>query len=146
MTQMADADTDQAVETQTESPQAEAPEAETGAEAAADAVEVRDAALDEVPRRRNSQGAGKIDLLLDTTVEVTATLGSVRMAVGKLLQMGVGSVILLDREAGLPIDVLLNGIPFAKGHLVVVQDRLAVRLTEVEVPEDEEPETDAPDG
>jgi len=99
---------------------------------AADAVAVQDAALNEVPERRNTQGTGKIDLLLETTVDVSATLGSVKMPIGELLRMGAGSVVPLDREAGRPVDLLLNGIPFAKGHLVVVGDRLGVRLTEVE--------------
>ncbi len=108
-------------------------------QAAADAadVEVQDARLDEVSPRQNSRGAGKIDLLLDTTVEVSAVLGSTRMPIGELLRMGVGSVIGLDREAGQPVDLLLNGVAFAKGHLVVVEDRMAVRLTEVETPTDE---------
>jgi len=94
-------------------------------------VEVRDASLHEVPPYQNDQGTGKIDLLLETTVEVSATLGSVQMPIGELLRMGTGSVIQLDRELGEPVDVLLGGIPFAKGHLVVVENRLAIRLTEV---------------
>ena len=126
-----------------------ATDAETAADAHdADAVEVQDATLNEVPIRRNNQGTGKIDLLLETTVNVSATLGSTKMPIGKLLRMGTGSVVPLDREAGQPVDLLLNGIPFAKGHLVVVQDRLAVRLTEVEIPgntDDEPPEDDDAD-
>jgi len=114
---------------------------------APDGVEVQDAALSEVPQRRNHQGAGKIDLLLETTVNVSATLGSVKMPIGELLRMGTGSVVPLDREAGRPVDLLLNGIPFAKGHLVIVQDRLGVRLTEVETPsDDDEPAADASGG
>jgi len=124
-----------------------ATDAETAADThdATDAVEVQDATLREVPIRRNNQGTGKIDLLLETTVNISATLGSVKMPIGKLLRMGTGSVVPLDREAGQPVDLLLNGIPFAKGHLVVVQDRLAVRLTEVETPgdTDDEPTADA---
>jgi len=130
----------------------------TDAEPAADAqegVEVQDVTLNEVPERRNNQGTGKIDLLLETTVEVSATLGSVKMPIGELLRMGTGSVVSLDREAGRPVDLLLNGIPFAKGHLVVVDNRLGIRLTEIESPgeDDDEPpadaaadEADSPDG
>jgi flagellar motor switch protein FliN/FliY len=110
----------------TQTPPAEAP----------DTVEVQDVRLDETPQRRNNHGAGKIDLLLETTVEVSAILGSVRMPIGELLRMGTGSVLPLNREAGEPIDLHLNGIPFAKGHLVVVGERLGVRLTEVETPGD----------
>lgn len=124
--------------TETEAPAAEAP----------DTVEVQDAHLDEAPPRRNNQGSGKIDLLLETTVDVSAVLGSVCMPIGELLRMGTGSVLPLNREAGEPVDLLLNGIPFAKGHLVVVENRLGVRLTEVETPGDVEdgPPTDAAAG
>jgi len=108
-------------------------------------VDVQEAPLREVTPHQNDQGTGKIDLLLETTVEVSATLGSVQMPIGELLRMGTGSVILLDREVGAPVDVLLGGIPFAKGHLVVVENRLAVRLTEVEAVTPEGPD-EAADG
>lgn len=120
----------------------------TDAEPAADAqedVEVQDVTLNEVPERRTTQGTGKIDLLLETTVEVSATLGSVKMPIGELLRMGTGSVVSLDREAGRPVDLLLNGIPFAKGHLVVVDNRLGIRLTEVETPGEDDDEAEASD-
>jgi flagellar motor switch protein FliN/FliY len=120
--------------TETEAPPAEAPAAE-----APDTVEVQDAQLTETPPRRNNHGAGKIDLLLETRVDVSAVLGTIRMPIGELLRMGTGSVLPLNREAGQPVDLLLNGIPFAKGHLVVVENRLGVRLTEVETPGDADP-------
>ncbi|MBE3070787.1 MAG: FliM/FliN family flagellar motor switch protein [Planctomycetes bacterium] len=100
-----------------------------------DAVEVREAALGEVRDSGDRSGTRKIDLLLDTTIEITATLGSVRMKIGDLLKMGTGAVMRLDRAAGEPVDLLLNGIPFATGNLVVVGDRLGVRLREVQAPE-----------
>ncbi len=108
--------------------------------AEAETVEVREAQLADMPPQQNNQGTGKLDLLLETTVEVTAVLGSARMPIGKLLRMGTGSVIPLDREVGRPVDLLLNGVPFARGHLVVVDGRVALRLTEVETPTDGEDE------
>ncbi len=105
-------------------------------------VEVRDAELNEVRDSGSRGGDGKINILLDTMVEVTATLGSVRMAVAQLLEMGTGSVIQLDRAAGEPVDLLLNGIPFATGSLVVVDNHLAVRLKDVRTPDTEEPAND----
>lgn len=116
-------------------------ETETKQEGQAD-VEVRDAELSEVRDSGNRTGAGKIDILLDTTVEVTATLGSARMPVGELLKMGTGAIIQLDRAAGEPVDLLLNGVPFATGSLVVVGDHLAVRLKDVRAPDTEEPAND----
>jgi len=100
-----------------------------------DAVEVREAVLGEARDSGDRTGTRKIDLLLDTTIEITATLGSVRMKIGDLLKMGTGAVMRLDRAAGEPVDLLLNGIPFATGNLVVVGDRLGVRLREVQAPE-----------
>lgn len=117
-------------------------ETETKQEGQAD-VEVRDAELSEVRDSGNRTGTGKIDILLDTTVEVTATFGSVRMPVGELLRMGSGAIIQLDRVAGDPVDLLLNGIPFATGSLVVVENQLAVRLKEVQAPESTKPSDDA---
>ncbi|MFO8014492.1 MAG: flagellar motor switch protein FliN [Phycisphaerae bacterium] len=113
-----------------------APAAEAAAADAPDTVEVQDARLAEAPPRRNDRGSGKIDLLLETSVDVSAVLGTIRMPIGELLRMGTGSVLPLNREAGEPVDLLLNGVPFAKGHLVVVENRLGVRLTEVETPGD----------
>jgi len=113
--------------------------------AEAESVEVREAQLAEMPPQQNNQGTGKLDLLLETTVEVTAVLGSAHMPIGKLLRMGTGSVIPLDREVGRPVDLLLNGVPFARGHLVVVDGRVGIRLTEVETPTEDDDEA-APDG
>jgi flagellar motor switch protein FliN/FliY len=98
-------------------------------------VEVGEAELAEVPDSGATAPAGQIEILLDTTVEVTAVLGTVRLAVRDLLQRGPGAVIQLQREAGEPVDLLLNGIRFATGHLVVVGDRLGVRIKEILKPE-----------
>ncbi len=94
-------------------------------------VEVADVQLDDVPEHREGGGGGQIDVLLDTRVEVAARLGAVRMPVRDLLELGPGSVVRLDTAAGEPIDLLLNGLCFAKGDLVAVGDRLAVRIREV---------------
>jgi len=106
-----------------------APAAEAGG------VETQDAVLPEAQPCQKPTGTGTFDLLLGTAVDVQAVLGTARMPIGQLLRMGSGSVVPLDREVGEPVDLLLNGVPFAKGHLVVVEDRLAVRLEEVEVPD-----------
>ncbi len=94
-------------------------------------VEVQEAQLEEVAEAAVAAPGGQIEILLDTTVEVAASLGSVRLPVRELLERGPGSVIRLDRAAGEPVDLLLNGIHFATGHLVVVGDRLGVRVKEV---------------
>jgi flagellar motor switch protein FliN/FliY len=98
-------------------------------------VEVAEAELGEAPIGGAAAPAGQIEILLDTAVEVTAILGSVSLAVRDLLQRGPGAVIQLDRAAGEPVDLLLNGIRFATGHLVVVGDRLGIRVKEILKPD-----------
>lgn len=77
-------------------------------------------------------------LLSEVTLAVTAELGSTTMTMGDLLGLQPGGVIELDREAGTPIDVLVNGTLIAKGEVVVVESQYAVRITEV-VTESDQP-------
>ena len=77
-----------------------------------------------------------LHLLADVTLGVTAELGSTTMTMGGLLDLQPGGVIELDREAGAPIDLLVNGTLIARGEVVVAEGQYAVRVTEV-VAEDE---------
>ncbi|QBI21247.1 flagellar motor switch protein FliN [Egibacter rhizosphaerae] len=70
-------------------------------------------------------------MLADVNLEVTVELGRVRMRVRDLLQLSEGSVLELDRAAGAPVDVLVNGSVVARGDVVVVDDELGVRITEL---------------
>jgi flagellar motor switch protein FliN/FliY len=79
------------------------------------------------------QEAG-IELLLDVPLHVTVELGRTRMRLQELLELGHGAVIDLDRLAGEPVDVLVNGRPVALGEIVVVNDRYAVRVLSVRSP------------
>ena len=72
-----------------------------------------------------------LQLLADIELTVTAELGRARLAVGELLDLQPGAIIELDREAGVPIDVLVNGTLFARGEVVVVEDSFAVRVSEI---------------
>jgi len=72
-----------------------------------------------------------LQLLADIELSVTAELGRARMAVGELLDLQPGAIIELDREAGVQIDVLVNGTLFARGEVVVVEDSFAVRVSEI---------------
>jgi flagellar motor switch protein FliN/FliY len=69
--------------------------------------------------------------LADVEMHVTAELGRTRMNVSDLLALGAGSVIELDRAAGSPIDLLVNGTLIARGEVVVVDEEYGVRLTEI---------------
>lgn len=100
------------------------------------AVEVQQAELPEAEESPAAAPGGQIDLLLDATMSVSACLGEVEMEVGELLQLGPGAVVKLDRIAGEPVDLLLRGVRFATGTLVVVGERLGVRIQEILPPSD----------
>ena len=72
-----------------------------------------------------------LDLLADVDLQVSVELGRVRLKVRELLRLGEGSVVELDRAAGAPVDVLVNGSLIARGEVVVVGDELGVRVTEL---------------
>lgn len=72
-----------------------------------------------------------LDLLGDVDMEVTVQLGCVRMSVRELLSLQQGSVVELDRAAGAAVDVLVNGRLLAKGDVVVIDEELGVRITEI---------------
>jgi flagellar motor switch protein FliN len=75
--------------------------------------------------------AGSLNHLLDVAVCVTAELGRVTMSVGDILKLGIGSVVELDRAISEPIDLLVQGVPFARGEVVVIEDRFAIRIQEI---------------
>lgn len=72
-----------------------------------------------------------IDLLLDIPLEVSVELGRVSMLVRELLEIGTGSIVELQKAAGEPVEVLVNGRLIARGEVVVVEDNFAVRITEI---------------
>ena len=83
-------------------------------------------------------GAGTTDLNLDVILDVPVTLslevGRTRIPIRNLLQLNQGSVVELERGAGEPLDVFVNGTLIAHGEVVVVNDRFGVRLTDVVSP------------
>ena len=79
--------------------------------------------------------ARSLRTVYDVSVTVTAELGRVSMPISKLLQLGEGSVIELDRPVSTPIDLRAEGVLLARGEVVVVDDCFAVRLKEVTQPE-----------
>lgn len=76
-----------------------------------------------------------IDLLRDVEVELTAELGSTRMQIKHILGLRPGSVIELDRLAGEPVDLTINKTLIARGEVVVVDEKFAVRIVEIVSPE-----------
>jgi len=72
-----------------------------------------------------------LDVILDIPVSVSMEIGRTRMPIRNLLQLNQGSVVELDRLAGEPMDVLVNGTLIAHGEVVVVNEKFGVRLTDI---------------
>jgi flagellar motor switch protein FliN/FliY len=75
-----------------------------------------------------------LDVILDVPVVLSLEVGRTRMPIRNLLQLNQGSVVELERGAGEPLDVFVNGTLIAHGEVVVVNDRFGVRLTDVVSP------------
>jgi flagellar motor switch protein FliN/FliY len=76
-------------------------------------------------------GAASLDNLLDVTVTVTAELGRSTTSIGELLKLSVGSVVELDRLISEPVELMAQGVRLARGEVVVVEDRFAIRIKEI---------------
>ncbi|MGE0859255.1 MAG: flagellar motor switch protein FliN [Gammaproteobacteria bacterium] len=74
---------------------------------------------------------GSLDNILEIPVTLTVEIGSTKVAIRNLLQLNQGSVVELDRLAGEPLDVLVNGTLIAHGEVVVVNEKFGIRLTDV---------------
>ena len=72
-----------------------------------------------------------LDVILDIPVTVSMEIGRTRLSIRNLLQLNQGSVVELDRLAGEPMDVLVNGTLVAHGEVVVVNEKFGIRLTDV---------------
>jgi flagellar motor switch protein FliN/FliY len=77
-----------------------------------------------------------IDFLLDVPLSLSVELGRSKMLVNDLLQLGQGSVIELTKIVGEPLEVMVNNKLIAKGEVVTLNDKFAVRLTDIISPSD----------
>jgi flagellar motor switch protein FliN/FliY len=78
----------------------------------------------------------KLDAILDVPVVISMEIGRTRINIRNLLQLNQGSVVELDRLAGEPMDVLVNGTLIAQGEVVVVNEKFGIRLTDIVSPAD----------
>ena len=92
----------------------------------AQSVELSEAAETEV-----SGPGGSIGILLDMDVPVTITIGQTEIPVKRLLQLGPGAVLKLDKPVNEPIDLYLSDSKFATGTVVVVDGHFAVKITQI---------------
>ncbi|MDR0652976.1 MAG: flagellar motor switch protein FliN [Synergistaceae bacterium] len=74
---------------------------------------------------------GNLDLIVDIPVRITVELGRTRKTIGEVLALGPGSVVELNKMAGEPVDVLVNGKLIARGEVVVIDESFGIRVTEV---------------
>ena len=72
-----------------------------------------------------------LDFILDIPLKVTVELGRTQILIKDLLQLGQGSVLELDKLAGEPLEILVNGKLVAKGEVVVVNEKFGIRLTDI---------------
>lgn len=72
-----------------------------------------------------------LDVILDVPVTISMEIGRTQINIRNLLQLNQGSVVELERFAGEPLDVLVNGTLIAHGEVVVINDKFGIRLTDV---------------
>ena len=89
--------------------------------------------LQDDPGATPSHLGGSPDLrrLSDVPVEVTVEMGRTQMTVGETLELRHGSIVTLNRMAGEPVDLLVNGTPIARGEVVVIDEQFGLRITDV---------------
>ncbi len=90
----------------------------------ADTIQTGDEAL-------NKLKVQNLDFILDIPLKVSVELGRAQVVIKDLLQLGQGSVLELDKLAGEPLEVLVNGKLVARGEVVVVNEKFGIRLTDI---------------
>jgi len=83
----------------------------------------------------NSASADNLRVLENIDVKLTVQVGSAELKIRELLRLNEGSVIELDRLAGDPLDILINGTMIAKGEVVMVGERFGIRFSEIVDPQ-----------
>src|SRR5690606_34259942 len=72
-----------------------------------------------------------IDMIMDVPLQVSVELGRTKKLIKEILELNTGSIIELDKMAGEPVDILVNGKLVAKGEVVVIEDSFGVRITDI---------------
>jgi len=81
----------------------------------------------------DAAATGAVDLgrVSEIPMELSVEIGRTRMTVGETLALHVGTIVMLDRLAGEPVDLMANGTPIARGEVVVVDDKFGLRVKEI---------------
>jgi len=96
--------------------------------------DVAAATLDELKLEESNTpegGSPDLEVVLDIPVKIAMEVGSTQISIRNLLQLNQGSVIELERLAGEPLDVTVNGTLIAHGEVVVVNEKFGIRVTDV---------------
>ena len=102
-----------------------------GRQTAGPAVDVRPAAFQPLGGSAGGGAPSPIDLIADIPVRVTVELGKARKSVSEILALTAGAVVELDKMAGEPVDILVNGKLIAHGEVVVIDENFGVRITDI---------------
>ena len=86
---------------------------------------------DEAKAPRQDSNRRELDFILDIPLDVSAELGRTRLLINELLQLGQGSVVELNKLAGEPLEVYVNGKMVARGEAVVINEKFGIRLTDI---------------
>jgi flagellar motor switch protein FliN/FliY len=86
---------------------------------------------DEAKAPRPDSSRRELDFILDIPLDVSAELGRTRLLINELLQLGQGSVVELNKLAGEPLEVYVNGKMVARGEAVVINEKFGIRLTDI---------------
>ena len=98
----------------------------------AQASEARFKDMTDIARQPRPDGVKReLDFILDIPLDVSAELGRTRLLINELLQLGQGSVVELNKLAGEPLEVFVNGKLVARGEAVVINEKFGVRLTDI---------------
>jgi len=108
-----------------------AEESEEQANAGAAGGEARSASSNELSDEGEPGADVNLDMVLDIPVNISMEIGRTKISIRNLLQLNQGSVVELDRLAGEPMDVLVNGTLIARGEVVVVNEKFGIRLTDI---------------
>ena len=114
---------------ETEQAQKETTEEQAGADQA------KQAEFSEATDASPAPSEENLDILLDINVPINVTLGTTTVPLKRLLQLGPGSVLQLDKQIGQPADLYIQGIKFATADVVVVGDSFAIRIKEIVSPD-----------
>jgi flagellar motor switch protein FliN/FliY len=83
------------------------------------------------PAEGSGSGTPELERLYDVPVELAVEIGRTHMTIRETLALGPGSIVTLNRLAGEPVDLLVNGKPIARGEVVVIDEEFGLRVTEV---------------